>query len=109
MGRPVSIKGRPLRNKELNCQSHGFDKPSNVLLAIAARARDIRKLLSSTGKQADQEAWGLLRDAVRLASAIEAIASNATDLPAEDATATAEMLEILQDQLEAKAAHVLVR
>ena len=95
--------------KKSTHQSQGFDKPSNVLLAISARARSIRKLLSSIGKLADQEAWGLLRDVVRLASAIEAIASTAVDLPAEDATATVELLEILEDQLEAKVALVLVR
>lgn len=92
-----------------SCQSLGFEKPSSVVSAIADSAVRTRKLLLKTGKQADREAWRVLRDAVRLARAIEAIASRAADLPAEDASAMVELLEVLSSQLGAKADRILTR
>ena len=93
-------------NAEPKCQSQGFSKPTNVLLAIAARARSIRKLLRSMGKQGDPKAWVLLRDVVRSAVTIEAVASRAVNLAAGDATAAVEVLELLLDQLETEVARV---
>lgn len=90
-------------------RGQAFDRPTNVLLGIAARARGIRKLLGTAEKSARREAWGTLRDARRAAESIEALASYSVDLPAEDATAAVDTLEILIEQLEANAAQVLAR
>ena len=110
MGRPVSChKELSLKHMNPSHQSLGFEKPSSAISAIAESAVRTRKLLLKLGKQADREAWRVLRDAVRLARTIEAIASRAADLPAADATAMVELLDVLSSQLTAKAGFVLTR
>ena len=98
-----------MKRKKPSNQSLGFENPSSVLSAIADSAVSTRKLLLQAGKQADREAWRVSRDAVRLARTIEAIASRAADLPAEDASAMVELLGVLSSQLGAKADRILTR
>ncbi len=95
--------------KESRRRGQDFRSPAGALQAIAGRARHIRKLLRRVGKRVDRRAWGALRDAERIADAVEAIASRSVDLPAEGAITAVEMLEVLMDQLEAKVAFVLAR
>lgn len=98
-----------MKTKETFERGQAFNRPTNVLLAIAAKARDIRKLLGNPEKRVVREAWGTLRDARRLADAVEALASHAVGLPVEDATVAVEMLEAMIDQLETMADQVLTR
>ena len=98
-----------MRKQEPYLQSQSFEKPTNVLLAIAARARNIRKLLANIEKPVDQKTWGLLRDAVRMADMIEDVSTKSVFLSAEDATTAVEMLELFIDQLETKVDFILMR
>lgn len=96
-----------MKLEDTSRRGQAFDRPSNVLIAIADEARSIRKLLRSAGKRGDQEAWRHLHDAVRLAQSIEALASHAAGLTAEDAIASLDMLEMMLEQLEDLAARIL--
>ena len=84
-----------------------FSRPTNVLKSVEKQAINIRKLLRKMEKVIDQRAWGELGDAVKLAVTIEAIASRASNLPAEEAINSVELLEILFEQLDKKLARLL--
>lgn len=90
-----------MSNKKFN---HGqvFSRPTNVLKSVEKQAINIRKLLLKMENAIDQRAWGELDDAVKLAVTIEAIASRASNLPAEEAINSVELLEILFEQLNKK-------
>lgn len=87
-----------MSNKKSN---HGqvFLKPTNVFKSVEKQAVSIRKLLRKKENAIDQRAWGEVDDAVKLAVTIEAIASRASNLPAEEAIDSVELLEILFEQL----------
>jgi hypothetical protein len=91
---PFNYKGRTLR-------------PSNVLKAIERRAVNIRKLLRSTQKPSDQRVWKEKDNAVKLAVTIEAVASQAVNLPAADATDSVDLLEIMLEELDQKLTRIL--
>ncbi len=88
-------------------RNRAINKPANVLKATESQAASIRKLLRRTKRSLDKRAWGDLDDAVRLAAMIEALASQAAHLPAADATSSAELLEIMVEQLSKKVSCIL--
>lgn len=78
-----------------------FDKATDVLLAIQARARSIRKSLSAVNQgHANHEAWGRLHEAMDLAAVIKAVASKAVGSSACDAETTVELLELFEVELQ---------
>ena len=83
-----------------NFRGQVFSRPTNVLKSAEKQAISIRKLLLKKGEAIGQRAWGELDDAVKLAVTIEAIASKASNLPAEEANNSVELLELLFVQLD---------
>ena len=82
-------------------------RPSNVLRAIQKKAINIRKLLHDMENTIGQRIWEEKDDAVKLAVAIEAIASRAQNLPAEEAINSIDLLELLLDELDRKLTRIL--
>lgn len=92
--RPFNYKGQTLR-------------PSDVLKAIESKALNIRKLLQKMQKPIDQRVWKEKDDAVKLAATIEAVASSAINLPAEDAIDSVDFLELMLEELNRKLTRIL--
>lgn len=83
-----------------------FRQPKNVLRAIATKANSIRKLLLQL-KPLDTKARREADDALKLTVTIERIASHSVNLAAADATACADLLELLLDDLDDKLVRIL--
>ena len=88
-----------MSNKKSN-HVQAFLKPTNVFKSVEKQAVSIRKLLRKKENAIGQRAWSELDDAVKLAVTIEAIASHASNLSAEEAIYSVELLEVLFEQLD---------
>lgn len=82
-------------------------KPSNVLKAMQKKAINIRKLLRSMQEPFDQRVWKEKDDVVKLAVMIEAIASQALNLPAADAIDSVDLLDLMLEELDRKLTRIL--
>ena len=78
----------------------GRSRPANILKAINKMALNIRKLLKKDEKHVRQRVPGVFDHAVRLAMDIEDLTSHAVNLPAEDAMAMVDLLEIMIEELD---------
>ena len=79
-----------MRNRRL-FRTRADDRPTDVLQAIQQKACDIRKLLKK--KRLNREARGARDEAVKLAEFIERIAAHSSQLTAEDAQFSLDILE----------------
>lgn len=98
------IKVLIMKKDKSNCVS-SF-KATDVLRAIEDSANNIRKILLEL-KADSQRAWSGLDDAVVLAASIEQIASKSVNMPAADANASVELLEIIFEQFNQKVSRIL--